>query len=150
MQRLYILLHRMGGVVAVTVFVSITGICGLFGYVFTQFDDEGMFPAQDCMGTTLWITGTVTDDQGDLIPGATITAQYDGTRGQSAYTLHAITDNDGHFTTDSVFTFGCIAFELTISAEGYLTQAHTYYPPAMGLSDEVPNPFVVQLQSNAQ
>ena len=102
--------------------------------------------AQDCMGVTFDVSGYVVDSAGNPIEGASIRVWSEGNPGiGSPYELFASSDNAGYFITESRFSYGCVSFEIEITAPGYETKTLTYFPPAMGFEDELPPELTIRL-----
>jgi hypothetical protein len=104
--------------------------------------------AQDCMGTSFVVKGYILDAGGRPISNATVKAWNDGSFEKPAFSLIAVTDANGYFQTDSVFSYGCTPFEVEVAAEGYKAISVEYYPPAgEGWPDELPDEIQITLQS---
>ena len=104
--------------------------------------------AQDCMGVTFSVTGYVVDIEGSPIENAVIRVWNDGSFEKQPFNMIAISNTEGFFETDGVFSYGCTPFQVEINADGYQTQTLRYYPPSgEGFSDVLPREFVVELQS---
>lgn len=98
-------------------------------------------PAQDCMGNTFDVKGYVTDSQNNPIANASIRVWDEG-----KYELRALTDERGYFRTESIFSFGCYAFQVEISVDGFESKILSYFPPSEGFTSELPDEITIQLE----
>ena len=103
--------------------------------------DFGPVP-QDCMAVSFSVQGYVVTEDHDPIHNASVHVWDD-----RSYELTAFTNDEGYFRTESVFSFACYEFQVEVFADGFVSKTFSYYPPAEGFSDELPNEMNVQLQS---
>ena len=104
--------------------------------------------AQDCMGVTFTVAGYVVDTEGNPIENAHIRVWNDGSFESQAFNMTVISNTEGYFQTDDVFSYGCSAFQIEIAADGYQTQMLKYYPPSgEGFTDVLPAEIIIELQS---
>lgn len=119
-------------------------------YVFVAIGMLGLASlacVQDCMGVTFSVQGYVVDETGNPIANAAIRVWNNGAYERPAFDLITTTDADGYFQTDSVFSYGCVSFQVEVFAVGYEIKTLTFYPPANeGWSNELPDEITVQLQ----
>ena len=103
-------------------------------------------PPQDCMGITFGVEGYIVDEVENPIPNAKIRAWNNGSYEKPAFDHHTTSNEDGSFKTESAFSYGCVSFQVEVSAEGYETQTLTFYPPSEGFDDELPAELTIQLE----
>jgi hypothetical protein len=102
--------------------------------------------AQDCLGGSFSVKGYVVDEQNNPIPNARIRAWNNGSFERPAFELDTMSNADGYFDTDSVFSYGCTTFQVEVFAPGFETTTLGFYPPTQGMPDELPSEIIVQLQ----
>ena len=104
-------------------------------------------PPQDCMGITFGVEGYIVDEADIPIPNAQIRVWNEGSYEKPAFDHTTVSNEDGSFSTESAFSYGCTKFQIEVSADGYESQTRTFYPPANeGLLDELPAILTVQLK----
>jgi hypothetical protein len=101
---------------------------------------------QDCMGITFWVEGYIMDEADNPISNAEVRAWNEGSYEKPAFDHHTTSNGHGYFKTDGAFSYGCISFQVEVSAEGYETQTLKFYPPSEGFDDELPAELTIQLQ----
>jgi hypothetical protein len=104
--------------------------------------------AQDCMGVTFAVAGYIVDADGNPIENARIRVWNEGSFGEQTYNMMTVSNSEGYFQTDDVFSYGCSAFQIEIVADGYQPQTLRYYPPSgEGFTDVLPAEISIELQS---
>ena len=88
------------------------------------------------------------DEQGNPIRNATIHTWNDGSFERPAFDLTTISDNNGHFVTDSVFSYGCTEFQIGVSADGFETQTLNFNPLGSEWLNSLPADLIIQLQAD--
>jgi Carboxypeptidase regulatory-like domain len=100
-------------------------VCIAFGIWIAPFVFSGkpFGIAQDCMGTTISLAGTVLDSKGQPIENAVVRAQSVSGNYSAPFEVEMFTDVDGHFRhAEGIFVFECDQIEYQVEADGFETQ----------------------------
>lgn len=106
--------------------------------------------AQDCIGVTFTISGTVQDEANNPIPDAIVHVSNVPIDGRSPLNLMLTTDNTGHFLAQDVFSYACEPLEFSLEHAGYDPLTTEFYPPSdEGWLPLLPDHMEIQLQSSS-
>ena len=101
---------------------------------------------QDCMGSTVYVSGKVQDQDGSNISGASVLITNEENLYSDDFKEVLETNSDGRFESDSHFMYACDPIKVYVSATGYEEQTLTFHPIGEGYPDELPNEVVVILE----